>query len=109
VDDFDDFIWRLGRQLMSMVGAQAAYVDEPYVEFSESDDGVMLTAETPGVRPEDLRVRVSDNQIRLTVMENGSIAYSGVYKTGKLKPGEAKIQYRNGVLDVKVPRRKTLF
>jgi HSP20 family molecular chaperone IbpA len=109
MDEFEDFLWRLSRQLMNMVGPQAAYRAEPYVELSEGDGGVLLTAETPGVKAGDLRVRVSADRIRLSVVENGFTVYSGVYETGKIKPGEAVIQYRNGVLEVRVPYAKTLF
>jgi HSP20 family molecular chaperone IbpA len=109
MDDFEDFLWRLSRQLLNMVGPQAVYRAEPYVELTESEGGVKLTAETPGVRPEDLRIRVSDDQIRLNILENGYTVYSGVYETGRLKPREADIHYRNGVLEVTVPHRKTFF
>ena len=58
MDEFEDFLWRLSRQLLSMAGPQAANAAEPYAELTESDGGVKLTAEMPGVRPGDLRVRV---------------------------------------------------
>ncbi|MBD3387759.1 MAG: hypothetical protein GF416_01810 [Candidatus Altiarchaeales archaeon] len=109
MDEIEDFLWRLSRQLFNMVGGQMMQSPEPYVEVSEHDEGVVLAAEAPGVRPEDLRVRVSDHGIRISIVENGIITYSRTYETGKISQDDAEITCKNGVLEVKVPYKRTFF
>jgi len=75
----------------------------------ESGDGVHLTAEVPGVSPQDLRVRVCDDEIRVEVVENGFTVRSSVYETPRIKPGQARMMFRNGVLEVKAPHARALF
>ena len=101
----DEFLWRLSRQLANMMGAQITFSNglEPYIEFDEGDEGVVLTAEIPGIRPEDIRVRVCPDEIKLDIMQNGVMAYSEVFETDRIKPKEAKIRCRNGVLEVRIP------
>jgi HSP20 family protein len=108
VDDVDEFIWRLSRHLANLINMQGAS-QEPYVEVVENDDSVLLTAEIPGVRAEDIRVRVHEGAIRLTIRENGFTAYSETFETGRLNPKDASVKCVNGVLEVRVPCKKALF
>ena len=94
---------------MNMVDVQAVSNVEPYVELAEGGGGVVLTAETPGVKAEDVGVRVSDDRIRLTLKDNGVTVYHRVFRTGRLNTKAANIRYKNGVIEVKVPYRKTIF
>jgi HSP20 family protein len=111
MDDFNDFLWRLSRHLASMVGAEITFGGdrEPFIEFTESDDEVLLTCEMPGVKAEDVRVRVCGDEFRVTIVENGVVTYSEDFETGRIKPAEARITYRNGVLEVRIPFKKALF
>jgi HSP20 family molecular chaperone IbpA len=109
VDEVDDFIFRLGRRLMNMAGVELSYANEPYVEFTEGDDMVQLTAELPGVKPEGVKVRVFDGAIRLTIADNGLVVYSEDFECAGIARKHANISLRNGILQVSVPRAKSIF
>ncbi|MFH0862841.1 MAG: Hsp20/alpha crystallin family protein [Candidatus Altiarchaeota archaeon] len=105
MDGFDELLWRLSRQLANIMGAQITFSNglEPYIEFDEGVDGVVLTAEIPGIRPECIRVSVCEDEIKLDIVQNGVMAYSEVFETDLIKAGEARIRCRNDVLEVRVP------
>ena len=109
MDDFEDFLWKLSRQLFQLMAAQQAGPAEPYAEISEGEDCVRLTAELPGVAAEDLKIQVADDEIRLSVEKNGLPVYSEVFETERMSRGEARIRFKNGVLDIEVPYRKSIF
>ncbi len=108
MEDLDDFLWRLGRHIMDFMSVQN-YGLEPYVEFRESEDSVSLTAELPGIRPDDIRVIVLEDGVRVSVVENGFKMYSGFFRARGLGRDQASITFRNEVLEVTVPRKRTLF
>jgi HSP20 family molecular chaperone IbpA len=109
VDDFGKFLLMLSRHLMSYTEAQLSPGMEPYVELSEDDSGFRIVAELPGVKPKDVRVRVSEGQVILSVMTGGLDVYSESFLTGNTIPQSADIRFRNGVLWVSVKRKKSLF
>jgi HSP20 family molecular chaperone IbpA len=109
VDDFENFLWKLSRQLFQLIATEQTGPAEPYVEISEGDDCVRLTAELPGVSAEDLKIQVADDEIRLKVAKNGLPVYSEVFETERMMRGEARIRFKNGVLDIEVPYRKSIF
>jgi HSP20 family molecular chaperone IbpA len=94
-----------------MLGAQITYSNgmEPYVEFDETEEGIVLTAEIPGVRPDNVKVRVCDDEVRVEIMENGMVAYSEVFESDRIDPKQAKIQFRNGILVVRAPYMNAVF
>ncbi|MGC1121685.1 MAG: Hsp20/alpha crystallin family protein [Candidatus Methanofastidiosia archaeon] len=95
---------------------------EPLVDVQETDTHVIVTAEFPGINREDIDVNVTDNavemkaQIRheMTEEKEGLIAYGrrylGFYKAIPLptsvRPDEAKTTYKNGVLEVILPKKE---
>ena len=106
MDPFEDFIWRLSRQLVKVMGEQMPQPWEPYVELTERQDHVHLAVETPGIKPSDIKVSVSGHQIRLTIRQDGVPAYQQGFRTRPLRADEADILYKNGVIEVKVPYRE---
>ena len=124
-DPFRDLL-RLQEQLGALLGAPAE--NRPYGGWSggvypplnifRSRDGIMLRAELPGVRPEDVDVTVEGRQVTLTgerrPPEAGGNAYHRRERTwGKFSrtirlPDDLDVdglaaQCRNGVLTVTVP------
>jgi HSP20 family molecular chaperone IbpA len=106
-DEFDDFerlLFKLARHLLASTGSMTLNMSgsEPYFEYSETDDKVVLTTELPGVRPEDIIININADSIEVRV---DSIGYTSVHATPRIKPKEADILYRNGVLEVKVTKK----
>jgi len=101
MEDLEYLLWRLSRQLFTMMDSQG--IQKPFVELSETDEGVHLTAELHAVLPQDLRVRVMESGICLKVHRGGDVVCSEVYETSRINPLGANMKFINGILDMTVP------
>ncbi|HEY8552967.1 MAG TPA: Hsp20/alpha crystallin family protein [Burkholderiales bacterium] len=59
---------RLHRQFFQCAGSPAGPIWEPPVDLFETADGVVLMVALPGVPPEEVRVQVDTNALRITGM-----------------------------------------
>jgi len=109
VDNFERFLWRLGRHILDNMAPELYAEPEPYVELNESDGEVVFTAELPNVQAKDLTVALTDRNITVNVSAGGEEEYSESFDTPKISPQGANITFRNGILHVKAPLRKTIF
>jgi HSP20 family molecular chaperone IbpA len=110
VDRFEDFMVRFARQLVDMIEYQQDAVDVlPFAECVEEDGFVRLTAELSGVKADELTVNVWDRRVEFIVESAGIRQYSQAFNTGRLERDGAAIRFRNGILDVRVPLRKSIF
>jgi HSP20 family protein len=111
---FDDvFTGRPGR-------AVTAVEWEPAVEMYETDQDVVVRAELPNIDPKQVDVTVTDDAITLkgeTKREEEhkdrnyyrrELRYGAFVRTlplaTEVKSGEAKATYKDGVLEVKIPK-----
>ena len=92
----------------------------PAVNIYDNGDELILTAEVPGIRPEDLNLTVIENTITLEGKKNGKeegVKYyrcersSGTFTrtmtlTEKVNPDKVKATYKDGVLTVQMPKAK---
>ncbi|NLW55472.1 MAG: Hsp20/alpha crystallin family protein [Firmicutes bacterium] len=95
----------------------------PSIDLKETDQEIILEADLPGVNREDLEITVANNQIMLkgemkrdeTKEERGyhltERRYGSFYRTIPLpvevKADQASAKYRNGVLEVRVPKAES--
>jgi len=99
---------------------------EPFIDVFETKNEVVVTAELPGVKKEDLKVNVSDKGIRITVREREkkekeekekgyyryeySSRFEGLdeYQSFPcvVDAARAKATFKNGVLEVRVPKKE---
>ncbi|MDP6460070.1 MAG: Hsp20/alpha crystallin family protein [Candidatus Hydrothermarchaeota archaeon] len=96
---------------------------EPYADLQETDKEVIVTAEIPGVTKGDINISLTDNGIEISadakheakkekedVLHSGRF-YSKFYKflslQSKVHADKAKATYKNGVLEVKLPKAET--
>lgn len=103
MDALEDFLFRLSRQLVRVMGENLPQPWEPYVELTSKGDHVQLAAELPGIRPQDISVRVTGEGIRLSIKQDGMTVYSRAFDAGRLRHQDADIAYKNGVLQVNIP------
>ncbi|WP_291322116.1 Hsp20/alpha crystallin family protein [Desulfonatronospira sp.] len=91
----------------------------PAIEVSEKDNEVVVRAEVPGMKPEDMDIRVENNHLILSgekkqehkdEKENNvhmEFSYGRFYRTiplrGEVNPENIKAKYKDGVLTVNVP------
>ncbi len=114
---FDELV---GRRPARRAQAREAAVWEPAVEVYETDQEVVVRAELPGVDPKDVNVTVQDNTVTIEAEAREEQEERGrTYLRRELRYGRfvrslalpaevrsdaAKASYRNGVLEVRVPK-----
>ncbi len=97
---------------------------EPFVDSFETDKEVVATAELPGVKKSDLTLRVTETGLSIKVEHrekqeherkiHGGVEYSSssrfegfsryVSFSSPVDAAKAKASYKNGVLEVRVPK-----
>ena len=86
--------------------------NQPYTDLVESAGEFILTAELPGARSEDIRVNASPQAVEVVVVGRGTpgrivrdVGFAKVYPMPSvIDPDNIKAQYRNGILEVKLPK-----
>lgn len=93
---------------------------EPYVDVQETDKEVIVTAEIPGVEKGDIKLRVHDSTLEISAEKKqekeerkkgyylAERSYNKFYKVltlpAKVLSEKAKATYKNGVLEVRLPK-----
>ncbi len=94
---------------------------EPFADIFDRGDRFIITVELPGVRKEDIRLRVTDDAVYIEAQvrrekeleKEGAIRieryYSGYRRVIRLPdeviPEKAKARYNNGVLEIEIPKK----
>jgi HSP20 family protein len=79
---------------------------EPLVDIVETDNEVHVVAELPGVEKEDIKLHGTEDTLTISVDTPQRKYYKEVTLPAKVNVKEAKTQYKNGVLEVKLPKIK---
>lgn len=116
---FDDSFGRLGSELGSE--ALEARTWAPAVDIVETENDIVLNADVPGVDPKDVDIQVENGMLTLKgerrfqsdVKEDNYRRVERVFGTfvrsfalpQTVDPDKVEANYRNGVLEVKLPKR----
>jgi len=82
---------------------------DPVVDVLESkkDNSIKIIVEMPGVTKENIKVTENQGMVNITA-ENGDRKYNKNIPTGKkLDADKSKANYLNGILELKIPLRKS--
>ena len=96
----------------STAGSRPQNVSEsqdPVVDVLESkkDNSIKIIVEMPGVTKENIKVTENQGMVNITA-ENGDRKYNKNIPTGKkLDADKSKANYLNGILELKIPLRKS--
>jgi HSP20 family protein len=77
---------------------------EPLVDVVETDDEIHVVAELPGVEKEDIKLHGTEDTLTISVDTPQRKYYKEITLPAKVKVKEARTQYKNGVLEVKLPK-----
>ncbi len=99
---------------------EAASVWAPKVDIEENKEGYVLKAELPGMKQEDIKISISDNQLvirgeKRREVENGDTTYHRVERvygaferaftiSKAVRADKIEALYRDGVLEIHVPK-----
>jgi HSP20 family protein len=94
---------------------------EPFADIFDRGDRFVITVELPGVRKEDIKLRVTEDTVYIEAQvrrekeleQEGAIRieryYSGYRRVIRLPeeviPEKAKARYNNGVLEIELPKK----
>jgi len=79
---------------------------EPLVDVMTTDDEVKVIAELPGVEKKDIKLHGTETSLTISVDTPQRKYYKEVELPTKVDPKKAKSSYKNGVLEVTLPKKK---
>jgi HSP20 family protein len=79
---------------------------EPLVDVVETDGCVQVVAELPGVEKKDIKLSGTETTLTIAVDNPQRRYFKEVSLPVKVRVREAKSQYKNGVLEVTLPKSK---
>ena len=77
---------------------------EPLVDIVDTDKEIHVVVELPGVEKTEIKLHGTDDSITISVDTPQSKYYKDVQLPTKIKVEEAKSTYKNGVLEVVLPK-----
>lgn len=121
---FEEFQGRPRRRLMLPSGERGEAVPaeyrEPFIDVMETDMEVIATAEMPGLEKQDIKINITEDRLEISAEtkrekkreEKGYVYrerrtgsyYRAITLPSPIDPNNAKASYRNGVLEIKMPK-----
>ncbi|MEM3700632.1 MAG: archaeal heat shock protein Hsp20 [Candidatus Bathyarchaeia archaeon] len=99
-------IHEFGNVKPSRLGPQVKEEREPLVDVIETDGEIHIVAELPGVEKNDIKLHGTEESLTISVDTPQRKYYKEITLPAKVKVKEAKTQYKNGVLEITLPKIK---
>ena len=77
---------------------------EPLVDIVDTDSEIKVIVELPGVAKEDIKLSGTEDTLTISVNTAERKYFKEIEIPSKINPKNAKSSYRNGVLDVTLPK-----
>jgi HSP20 family protein len=100
-------IREFGNIKKSLKGPQVKEEREPLVDIVDAEGEIRVVAELPGVEKTDIKLHGTEDSLEISVDTEQSKYYKEVDLPAKVKVKEAKSFYKNGVLEVVLPKAET--
>jgi HSP20 family protein len=97
-------IREFGNIKKSLKGPQVKEEREPLVDVVETDGEIRVVVELPGVEKSDIKLHGTEDSLEISVDTPQYKYYKEVTLPAKVKVKEAKSSYKNGVLEVVLPK-----
>lgn len=79
---------------------------EPLTDVTEDDNNIYITVELPGIEKENIDLQINEESVIVDVNIPERKYHKEVNLPDKVKIEEAKASYKNGILDITLPRLK---
>ena len=79
---------------------------EPLADVIDGDGEVRVIVELPGVEKEDIKLSGTDDKLTISVDAPDRKYFKEVELPAKVETEKATSKYKNGVLDITVPKKK---
>lgn len=100
-------IREFGNIKKSLKGPEVKEEREPLVDIVETNDEVRIVVEMPGVEKSDIQLHGTEDALTISVDTPQYKYRKEVTLPAKVKVKEAKSTYKNGVLEVVIPKAET--
>lgn len=97
-------IREFGNVKPSRLGPQVKEEREPLVDIFETNGEIHIVAELPGVDKKDIKLHGTEDTLTISVDVPQRKYYKEIELPAKVKIKDAKTEYKNGVLEVKLPK-----
>ena len=97
-------IQEFGNIKKSLKGPQVKEEREPLVDIVETNDEIRVVVEMPGVEKSDIKLHGTEDSLTISVDTPQSKYFKEVTLPAKVKVRDAKSTYKNGVLEVVMPK-----
>jgi HSP20 family protein len=97
-------IQEFGNVKPSLRGPKVKEEREPLVDVIQTDGEVHVVAELPGVEKEDIQLHATEDELTIYVDVPQRKYYKEIALPAKVRVNEAKSVYKNGVLEVTLPK-----
>jgi HSP20 family protein len=77
---------------------------EPLVDIINTNGEIKIIVELPGVEKEDVKLRGTEDKLTISVATSERRYFKEIEMPAKIEPKKAKTSYKNGVLEVTVPK-----
>ncbi len=99
-------IREFGNVKPSRFGPKVKEEREPLVDIVETDNEIQVVAELPGVEKEEIKLHGTEDSLVISVDNPQRKYYKEISLPAKVNVKEAKTQYKNGVLEIRLPKIK---
>ena len=79
---------------------------EPLVDIVDSNGEIKIIAELPGVEKEEIKLSSTEDELTISVESPERKYYKEIDIPSKIDPKKAKTSYKNGVLQVTLPKKQ---
>jgi HSP20 family protein len=97
-------IREFGNVKPSLEGPKVKEEREPLVDIIESNGEIHIVVELPGVDKEDIKLRGTETTLTISVDVPQRKYYKEIKLPERVNVKEARTVYKNGVLEVKIPK-----
>lgn len=97
-------IQEFGNLKKSLKGPEVKEEREPLVDIVETNSEVRVVVELPGVEKTDIKLHGTEDSLTISVDTSQSKYYKEIELPAKVKVKEASSTYKNGVLEVVIPK-----
>src|SRR5512139_1988301 len=97
-------IREFGNIKKSLKGPTVKEEREPLVDIVETNNEIRVVVEMPGVEKSDIKLHGTEDSLTISVDTPQSKYYKEVTLPAKVKVKESKSSYKNGVLEVVLPK-----
>jgi HSP20 family protein len=99
-------IREFGNVKPSRLGPQVKEEREPLLDIIETNGEIHIVVELPGVEKNDIKVHGTEEALTISVDNQQRKYYKDIALPAKVKVKEAKTEYKNGVLEITLPKTK---